>query len=79
MEAAFFRSFDAVNGARFARRLRRSKTIDSVKTSEVHASMRKDGLVRGGGGGAGPVEKVSRRLRVAKAGNPYPVPVIPVC
>jgi hypothetical protein len=40
MEASFFRSFAAVNGARFARRLRRSETIDSRKTSEGHASMR---------------------------------------
>jgi len=29
-----FRSLEAVNGALFARRLRRSKTIDSRKTSE---------------------------------------------
>jgi hypothetical protein len=53
MEASFFRSFEAVNGALFARRLRRSKTIDSLKTSEVHASMRKDGLVRDGEGRGG--------------------------
>jgi hypothetical protein len=33
LEASFFRGFDPVNGARFARRLRRSKTIDRVKTS----------------------------------------------
>jgi hypothetical protein len=39
LEASFFRSFAAVNGARYARRLRRSKTIDGGKTSEVHASM----------------------------------------
>jgi hypothetical protein len=58
MEASFFRSFEAVNGALFARRLRRSKTIDSLKTSEVHASMRKDGLVCDGEGRAVPVEKV---------------------
>jgi hypothetical protein len=59
MEASFFRSFDAVNGARKARRLRRPKAIDSVKTSEVHASMRKDGSAgdgerRGGTDRGGP-------------------------
>ena len=52
MEASLFRSFDAVNDARFARRLRRSKIIDGVKTSEVHASMRSTACcvpARGGG------------------------------
>jgi hypothetical protein len=40
MEASSFRSLEPVNGARFARRLRRSETIDRLETSEVHASMR---------------------------------------
>jgi len=40
MKASFFRSLEAVNGALFARRPWRSKTIDSLETSEVHAFMR---------------------------------------
>ena len=35
-----FRGSDPVNGARSARRLRRSETIDRVRTAEGHASMR---------------------------------------
>jgi hypothetical protein len=48
MEAAFFRNFAAVNGLRPPEAARETRAIDSRKTSEVHASMRKDGLVRGG-------------------------------
>jgi hypothetical protein len=44
-----FRSFDAVNGAGFARRLRRSKTIDSVKTSETRGFQEVDGAPRQAG------------------------------
>ena len=62
--------------ARFPRRLRRSKTIDSLKTSEVHASMVDGSACDGGGEGA--VEKVRRLVRIAKLGNPYPVPVMAV-
>ena len=58
MEASFFRSFEAVNGALFARRLRRSKTIDSLKTSEVHAFMRSTAWCSAERGRAAPVEKV---------------------
>jgi hypothetical protein len=77
MEASFFRSFEAVNGALFARRLRRSKTIDSLKISEVHASMRSTAWSVTERGGAASVEKVRHRPRVAKLYNSYPVPVIP--
>jgi hypothetical protein len=41
-----FRGFDPVNGARFARRLRRSKTIDRVKTSEKRGFPEVDGALR---------------------------------
>ena len=41
-----FRSLNAVNGARFARRLRRSKTIDSVQTSEKRGFHEIDGAPR---------------------------------
>jgi len=77
MEASFFRSFEAVNGALFARRLRRSKTIDSLKTSEVHASTRSTAWCVTERGGAAPVGKVWRRLRVVKFGDSYPAPVPP--
>jgi len=76
MEASFFRSFDPVNGARSARRLGRSKTIDRAKTSEVHASMRSTAWCATERGGAAPVAKVWRRLRVGKFGNSHPVRVI---
>jgi hypothetical protein len=41
-----FRGFDPVNGARLARRLRRSKTIDRVKTSEKRGFHEVDGAPR---------------------------------
>jgi hypothetical protein len=40
LAAFFFRGSDPVNGARSARRLRRSKTIDRVRTAEGHAAKR---------------------------------------
>ena len=40
VEASFLRSFAAVNGARYARRLRRPQAIDSHETSEGHAVVR---------------------------------------
>jgi hypothetical protein len=40
-----FRSFAAVNGARSARRLRRSKTIDGGKTSETRGFHAVDGAL----------------------------------
>ena len=51
-EASSCRSFAAVNGARYARRLRRSKTIDSRKTSEVSCCHEVGGAVCGGEGRA---------------------------
>ena len=47
----------------FARRLRRSKTIDGGKTSEGHASMRPTAWCVTEVGEAGAVEKVRRRSR----------------
>jgi hypothetical protein len=75
-EASSFRSFEAVNGARYARRLQRSKTIDSLKTSEVHASMRSTAWSVTARSGAALVEKVRCRPRIAKLGISYRVAVI---
>jgi hypothetical protein len=48
MEASFFRSLEAVGGLRPPEAAREERAIDSLKTSEVHASMRKGGLACGG-------------------------------
>ncbi len=61
--------------ARFsARRLRRPKANDSLETSEVDASMRKDGLVgdgegRGGYGGESPAATVGHDALDQRARN----------
>jgi hypothetical protein len=41
-----FRGFDPINGAPLARRLRRSKTIDRVKTSEQRGFQEVGGALR---------------------------------
>jgi hypothetical protein len=48
-----FRSRNAVKGARYARRLWRLSTIDSLKTSEVACCREVDGLTCGGEGRSG--------------------------
>ena len=58
MAASFSRSLEAVNGARFARRLRRPEAIDILETSEVHASMRSTAWRVTDRGGAAPVGEV---------------------
>jgi len=65
MEASCFRSFEPVNGARSARRLRRPKAIDRLETSEVHVSMRSTAWGVTERGGAAAVGK-GRRLRRRK-------------
>ena len=67
MEASFFRSFAAVNGARYARRLRRSKTIDGGKTSEGPASVRP--TARCDGGERTPTEEIRHGLLERKSGE----------
>jgi hypothetical protein len=76
MEASFFRGLAAVNGFRPPEAAREERAIDSLKTSEVHASMRKDGAVCSGGG---PGRLSPRKTgaasadRITKSRNAHPV------
>jgi len=66
------------HGLRPPKAARETRAIDSVQTSEVHASMRSTAWRVAARGGAVPIAKVWRRLRVAKFCNSYPVPVMTV-
>jgi len=59
-EASFFRSLDAVNGLRPPKAARETRAIDSVKTSEVHASMKSTARCVAARGGAAAVAEVRR-------------------
>ena len=78
LEASCFRSSAAVKDARYARRLRRSKTIDGGKTSEVHAAMRSTAAcVAGGGRGRGKVWCQSAIERKVGTRHPNAVGIVP--
>lgn len=68
--ASCFRSSAAVKDARYAGRLRRSKTIDGGKTSEVHAAMRSTARrVWREGAGRLELRKAGAKFRIAKLSN----------
>jgi len=69
MEASFFRGFDAVNGLRPPEAAREKRAIDSLATSEVHASMRSTAWCVTKRDRAAPVEKVWRLLSDREIGQ----------